>query len=68
MAKKTKSVTNRSFDTASKIILTTTFLLLAGLVIVFIGWVVEGSAGQLLIGFGGAFVFLSAIIYSTQLA
>ena len=68
MAKKTKGTTNKSFDTASKIILTTTFLLLAGLVIVFTGWVVEGSAGKLLIGFGGAFVFLSAIIYSTQLS
>ena len=68
MAKKTKGTTIKSFDTASKIILTTTFLLLAGLVIVFTGWVVEGSAGQLLMGFGGAFVFLSAIIYSTQLS
>jgi len=61
MAKKNQSI--KALREAQHLILSASFLLVAGLIIVFIGWTIEGDAGQLLVGFGGAFLLLSAVIY-----
>ncbi|HSX44635.1 MAG TPA: hypothetical protein VLF39_00785 [Candidatus Saccharimonadales bacterium] len=58
-----KSLTIKTLREAQRVILATTSLLVTGLVIIFIGWVIEGNAGQLLIGFGSAMLLISAILY-----
>ena len=66
MAKKTKQ-SNSSFELGGRIIVSSTFLVLAGLGIVGIGFITGGSAANALYGFGGAFVLISAVIAATQL-
>ena len=66
MAKKTKS-TSKAFELSGRIILSSTGLILAGLLIVGIGWLAGGTAAFTLYGFGGAFIFISAVIAATQL-
>ncbi|NBW29583.1 hypothetical protein EBR37_04340 [bacterium] len=66
MAKKTKS-TNKAYELGGRIIVSSTFLILAGLALVTIGWIAGGTAAFTLYGFGGAFILISAVIAATQL-
>jgi hypothetical protein len=48
---------------ANRMIVATTGLLLGGVLILFAGWLNGGNAGLLLMGFGSAFLFISAVLY-----